>query len=54
MANGEWKDIAATYPAPVANGVTEIRWAPVTTTKLRIVMRNAKDRAVRLVEAKLF
>lgn len=49
-----WRDIAARLDAPVANGITHARWQPVTTAKLRILFDQRPNRAMRLVEAKLF
>ena len=54
MRDGNWQDVAASSAPAIANGVTEIRWNAVSASKVRIVMRNAPGRALRLVEAKLF
>ena len=52
-SDGDWRDLAV-GATPVANGVTHLRWAPVTTGKVRIVMTHAAGAGVRLVEAKAF
>lgn len=55
LRNGAWSELkGAVYGAPVANGVTQARWAPATADALRVVLRAAPGRAVRLVELKVF
>ncbi|WP_163959558.1 MGH1-like glycoside hydrolase domain-containing protein [Sphingomonas insulae] len=50
----DWYDLAATADAPIANGITHARWTPVTTSRIRILFDQRANRAMRLVEAKLF
>jgi hypothetical protein len=54
MWDGAWKDVAATLPAAVANGITRVEWAATTGRKLRVLVRQPKQGAVRLVELKAF
>lgn len=50
-----WTDLPVTSsPLAVGNGVTRVRWPMTTTSKLRLVLRNAPGRAARLVELKVF
>jgi hypothetical protein len=53
--NGAWVEPeGAVYAAAVANGVTEARWTPVSADAVRLVLKPAPGRAVRLVEFKVF
>ncbi|WP_242127052.1 discoidin domain-containing protein [Sphingobium sp. Sx8-8] len=54
MMGGMWKDIATPADAPVANGITRLRWPAVRTGKVRILLRQPDGKATRLVEFKLF
>jgi len=50
-----WTDLALTSaPRAVANGITRVTWPATTTSKVRLVLRNAPGRAARLVEFKVF
>ncbi|SFP57195.1 discoidin domain-containing protein [Sphingomonas rubra] len=50
----DWADLPARADAPVANGITHARWPSMTTTRVRILFDQQPNRALRLVEAKLF
>lgn len=54
MVGDSWQDIAVPKGAPVANGVTEVRWPAMRAQKIRVLMRLPKGKAVRLAEYKLF
>ena len=55
LQNGAWTEPKATvYGAAIANGVTQARWAPTLADAVRLVLRAAPGRAVRLVELKVF
>ena len=49
-----WRDLAASAAPPLANGITHVGFAEVSTTKVRLVIDQRQDRASRLVEMKLF
>jgi hypothetical protein len=50
-----WRDLAvARYPRAVANGVTRITWPAVASQRIRLLVRQPRAGAVRLVEMKLF
>ena len=49
----DWADVAAST-APVANGITPLRWAATESAKLRVVMAPRPGRRIRLVEMKAF
>jgi hypothetical protein len=49
-----WRDLPARADTPVANGITHARWPALTTSKVRVTMRQPAGRALRLVELKLF
>lgn len=53
----DWADVThphRTPEKPLANGENTITFAPVTTSKLRVVFTNPKNAAVALVEVKVF
>ena len=50
----DWRDLPATAQAPVANGITHVRWPALTTSKVRIMLDGQPGKRMRLVEAKLF
>jgi hypothetical protein len=52
QVDGRWQRIAR--GAPVANGVTDATWAPLTAQRVRVVMQTPGGKAVRLAEIKLF
>ena len=53
--NGAWSEPeTAVYGAAVANGVTEARWTPLSADAVRVDLKPAPGRAVRLVELKVF
>jgi hypothetical protein len=49
-----WHDLQTTQDAPVANGITRVRWTPTAARELRLVVTKPAGRTVRLVELKLF
>lgn len=49
-----WRDLAASAAPPLANGITHVAFAAVSTAKVRLVIDQREDRASRLVEMKLF
>jgi hypothetical protein len=50
-----WRDVSGLHAdPPVANGVTQARFAPVSTTSLRVVFTPRPGRGLRLVELKAF
>lgn len=53
-SGAEWVDLSARAGTPVANGVTRVDWPAVTTSRIRILFDLRPNRAMRLVEAKLF
>jgi hypothetical protein len=52
--DGDWRDIAAPKGSPIANGVTDVRWPRMTTSKVRLLFTQPKGKATRLAEFKLF
>ncbi len=54
MTGRGWTDIEGRFDAPLANGVTHGRWAPLTTDRIRVLLAQPSGRATRLVEFKLF
>ena len=51
---GTWRDLPARADAPLANGITHARWPATTTSKVRVMFDLTPNRAMRLVEAKLY
>ncbi|KAI8244640.1 Beta-L-arabinobiosidase [Colletotrichum sp. SAR 10_96] len=55
VLSGEWTDVAdATYDAPLANGITNVKWTGVSTESVRILVTPKEGKKVRLVELKVF
>jgi hypothetical protein len=54
MTPNGWRDVPATMEQPLANGITNARWAPVQSSKFKVLIRQPAGFAVRLVELKLF
>ncbi|KAJ0381928.1 hypothetical protein COL922a_013567 [Colletotrichum nupharicola] len=55
VLSGEWTDVAdATYDAPLANGITNVKWTGVSTESVRILETPKEGKKVRLVELKVF
>lgn len=55
LQGGAWTEPkGAVYDVAVANGVTRARWTPTTAGAVRVVLKAAPGRAVRLVELKVF
>ncbi|MEC3912348.1 discoidin domain-containing protein [Sphingobium sp. CR2-8] len=52
--DGDWRDIAAPKGSPVANGVTDVRWPKLQTSKVRLLFTQPQGKATRLAEFKLF
>ncbi|NJR79505.1 MGH1-like glycoside hydrolase domain-containing protein [Sphingomonas corticis] len=52
--DGTWQDLRARADAPLANGITHARWPATTTSRVRVTFDLAPNRAMRLVELKLF
>lgn len=53
--SGVWTNVTtAVSDAALANGITNVAWASVTTTSVRLVFTPASDTQVRLVEFKVF
>ena len=52
--DGGWQDVAARADRPIANGITNARWPAVTTQRIRVTLRQPANRAMRLVEFKVF
>ncbi len=52
--DGQWRDLPAQADAPLANGITHARWPALTTSKVRVMFDLTPNRAMRLVEAKLY
>lgn len=52
--DGVWKPVASPRGKPVANGVTDMRFPQLRTNKVRLAFTQAKGKAVRLAEFKLF
>lgn len=52
--DGDWRDIAVSKGSPVANGVTDVRWPRLQASKIRLLFTQAKGKAIRLAEFKLF
>lgn len=53
LTNGRWITLAQSGPA-LANGITGLRWQPLRAQQVRVVMDQPRNRAIRLVEFKLF
>ncbi|MFC0203996.1 MGH1-like glycoside hydrolase domain-containing protein [Novosphingobium soli] len=51
---GRWRQVAAPARAPLAGGVTQITWPAVAASRLRVTMRPAGNKAIRLAEIKAF
>ncbi|GKT84257.1 six-hairpin glycosidase [Colletotrichum tofieldiae] len=55
VLSGEWTDVAdAVYDEPLANGITNAKWAGASTESLRILVTPQEGKRVRLVELKVF
>ncbi|KAJ3956405.1 hypothetical protein N0V92_007038 [Colletotrichum tropicale] len=55
VLSGEWTDVPdATYDAPLANGITNVKWTGVSTESVRILVTPKEGKKVRLVELKVF
>ena len=54
MLDGQWRDVAAPKSAPLANGVTDLRFAGHAARQWRVLMRQPHGKAIRLAEIKLF
>jgi hypothetical protein len=53
--NASWVDVdGPTYADAVANGITDVEWVEVETSKARLVFTPKAGTKVRLVEFKLF
>lgn len=52
--DGAWRPIAIPKGKPIANGITDVRWPSMRTDKVRLAFTQAKGKAVRLGEFKLF
>ncbi len=52
--DGRWQDIATPKGAPVANGVTDVRWPARSVREVRVAFTQQPGKAVRLGEFKLF
>jgi hypothetical protein len=53
--DGAWADLPlAVRPRAIANGITRLEWPSLTTSRMRLVVRNTRATATRLVELKLF
>ena len=50
----QWQTLPAQADPVLPNGITQVRWAPVALTKMRLVMTRAGQGNIRLVEIKLF
>jgi hypothetical protein len=55
-ASGEsWADVGeAKYGKAVANGITDVEWSEVKSSKVRLVFTPKSGKKVRLVEFKVF
>ncbi|WP_116090359.1 MGH1-like glycoside hydrolase domain-containing protein [Sphingomonas crusticola] len=52
---GRWVDLpVVAHPRAIGNGVTRLEWPKITTSRVRLVVRNKRGTATRLVELKLF
>ncbi|MDR7153414.1 hypothetical protein J2W40_000208 [Sphingobium xenophagum] len=49
-----WQDIATPKDSPVANGVTDVRWPALRTSRVRVLLTQPRGKATRLAEFKLF
>ncbi|WIA57602.1 discoidin domain-containing protein [Sphingobium sp. WTD-1] len=54
MVDGQWRDVATPKGAPIANGVTDLRFAGRAARQWRVLMRQPQGKAIRLAEIKLF
>jgi F5/8 type C domain len=54
MVDGQWRDVATPKGAPLANGVTDLRFAGRAARQWRVLMRQPQGKAIRLAEIKLF
>jgi hypothetical protein len=52
--DGDWRDIATPKGGPIANGVTDLHWQRLRTSKVRLLFTQPKGKAIRLAEFKLF
>jgi hypothetical protein len=49
-----WRKVAAPEAAPLANGITQVRWPAIDTERLRVKMEPEPGHAIRLAELKAF
>ena len=49
-----WRNIVAAADRPVANGITQARWKPLTTNKVRLLIRQPAGKRTRLGEINIF
>lgn len=52
--DGDWHTIATPGGSPIANGITDIRWPRLQTSKVRLLFAQPRGKAIRLAEFKLF
>ncbi len=52
--DGDWRTIATPSGSPIANGITDIRWPRLQTSKVRLLFTQPRGKATRLAEIKLF
>jgi hypothetical protein len=49
-----WRDIDAVSDRPIGNGITRARWKGMTTSKVRLLIRQPSGKRTRLAEIKIF
>lgn len=54
MTPDGWRDLSGKADPAIPNGITNTRWAPVRTAKVRVLLDQRPNLATRLVEIKLF
>lgn len=52
--DGRWQLLATPKVTPIANGITRLTWNPLPVEKLRVTMKPARAKAIRLAELKAF
>jgi hypothetical protein len=52
--DGDWRDIATPKGGPIADGVTDLHWQKLRTSKVRLLFTQPKGKAIRLAEFKVF
>ncbi len=52
--DGDWRDVATPKGSPIANGITDIGWSRLRTSKVRLLFTQPRGKATRLAEFKLF